>query len=240
MARSSTLRLVDTFAEHDVLEAMLEASKPPVPPECQRLDYRLWSPFRYGSYPGNSRFRRRGRTPGVWYGSEQLLTAICETVWGKLAFFAAAPDTPLPRAAVDYTAVQALAQTPAALDLTTPALAAMGNWTDPDDYAPCLALADAARVLKTGRTEREARISFATPELLWQVLTAKRWELLKALCGAGPVSIHEAARRVDRDVKAVHGDVTALLEAGVLSRADDGRIVFPYDAVKVEFLLRAA
>lgn len=144
-ARSSTLRLVDTFAEHDVLEAMLEASKPPVPPECQHLDYRLWSPFRYGSYPGNSRFRRRGRTPGVWYGSEQVLTAICETVWGKLAFFAAAPDTPLPRAAVDYTAVQALAQTPAALDLTAPALAAMGNWTDPDDYAPCLALADAAR-----------------------------------------------------------------------------------------------
>ncbi len=26
-----------------------------------------------------------------------------------------------------------------------------------------------------------ARISFATPELLWKVLTAKRWELLKAM-----------------------------------------------------------
>lgn len=102
------------------------------------------------------------------------------------------------------------------------------------------ALADAARVMKTRRAEREARISFASPELLWQVLTAKRWALLKALCGAGPVSIREAARRVDRDVKAVHGDVTALLDAGVLSRADDGRVVFPYDSVKVEFLLRAA
>ncbi|MBM3344781.1 MAG: DNA-binding protein [Betaproteobacteria bacterium] len=101
-------------------------------------------------------------------------------------------------------------------------------------------LADAARVMKTRRAEREARISFAAPELLWQVLTAKRWELLKALCGAGPVSIREAARRVERDVKAVHGDVTALLDAGVLNRDDDGRIVFAYDAVKVEFLLRAA
>lgn len=101
-------------------------------------------------------------------------------------------------------------------------------------------LADAARVMKTGRGERDARVSFATPELLWRVLTAKRWELLKALCGAGPMSIRAAARRVGRDVKAVHGDVTALLAAGVLQRAADGGIEFPYDAVKVEFLLKAA
>ena len=77
-------------------------------------------------------------------------------------------------------------------------------------------------------------------ELLWRVLTQKRWELLKALCGAGPVSIREAARRAERDVKAVHGDVTALLNAGVLDRTEDGRIVFPFEAVKVEFLLQAA
>jgi predicted transcriptional regulator len=76
--------------------------------------------------------------------------------------------------------------------------------------------------------------------LLWQVLSAKRWELLKVLCGAGPVSIREAARRVHRDVKAVHGDVTALLKAGVLERAEGGGIVFPFEAVKIEFLLQAA
>jgi predicted transcriptional regulator len=64
--------------------------------------------------------------------------------------------------------------------------------------------------------------------------------LLKVLCGAGPVSIREAARRVSRDVKAVHGDITALLNAGVLNRTEDGRIVFPFEAVKVEFLLQAA
>jgi predicted transcriptional regulator len=75
---------------------------------------------------------------------------------------------------------------------------------------------------------------------IWRVLTAKRWQLLKALCGAGPVSIREAARRVGRDVKAVHGDITALLIAGILDRTDDGRVVFPFEAVKVEFLLRAA
>lgn len=101
-------------------------------------------------------------------------------------------------------------------------------------------LAHAARAMNTGQAERDARISFATPELLWEVLSAKRWELLKVLRGAGPVSIREAARRVGRDVKAVHGDITALLEAGVLTRAANRRIEFPFDAVKVEFLLRAA
>jgi len=101
-------------------------------------------------------------------------------------------------------------------------------------------LADASRVMKTSRGEREARIAFATPELLWQVLTAKRWELLKALCGAGRVSIREAARRVRRDVKAVHADVTALLEAGLVNRAPDGGVEFPFQAIKVEFVLQAA
>jgi predicted transcriptional regulator len=98
---------------------------------------------------------------------------------------------------------------------------------------------DFVAVWKTAKPEKSARISFASPELLWKVLTAKRWELLKALRGAGPVSIREAARRVDRDVKAVHSDITALLNAGVLDRADRGGVVFPFEAVKVEFLLRA-
>lgn len=101
-------------------------------------------------------------------------------------------------------------------------------------------MADFANAWKSGKPQKSARISFASPELLWRVLTQKRWELLKALCGAGPVSIREAARRAGRDVKAVHGDVTALLSAGVIDRTDDGRIVFPFDAVKVEFLLQAA
>ena len=101
-------------------------------------------------------------------------------------------------------------------------------------------LADAARAMKSRRADREARISFATLELLWQLLTAKRWELLKAMCGAGPISIREAARRVGRDVKAVHGDAMALLNAGLLNRTDNGRIEFPFQAVKVEFVLEAA
>ena len=93
---------------------------------------------------------------------------------------------------------------------------------------------------RTGKRQQSARISFTSPELLWKVLTAKRWDILKALCGAGPVSIRETARRVERDVKAVHRDVTALLDAGLLNRTQEGAIEFPYEAVKVEFLLEAA
>jgi predicted transcriptional regulator len=83
-------------------------------------------------------------------------------------------------------------------------------------------------------------ISFATPELLFRLLTAKRWELIRALTGAGPVTIREAARRVGRDVKAVHGDVHALLRAGVLRKDDEGLIVFPFDAIRVDVMLHAA
>jgi predicted transcriptional regulator len=109
-----------------------------------------------------------------------------------------------------------------------------------DIRSPSDAMTDFVQAWKTGKSQRSARISFATPELLWQVLTAKRWELLKALCGAGPVSIREAARRAGRDVKAVHGDVTALLDAGILNRTPEGKIEFPFDAIKVEFMLQAA
>lgn len=109
-----------------------------------------------------------------------------------------------------------------------------------DVRPPTDAMADFANAWKSGKAQKTVRISFATPELLWRVLTEKRWELLKVLCGAGPVSIREAARRAGRDVKAVGGDVTALLNAGLLDRTEDGRIVFPFDAVKVEFLLQAA
>ena len=77
-------------------------------------------------------------------------------------------------------------------------------------------------------------------ELLWKVLTAKRWDILQAMTGQGEMTIREIARRIDRYVRAVHGDVQALLLAGVLDRAESGRVVFPYDAVRVDFTLRKA
>jgi predicted transcriptional regulator len=87
--------------------------------------------------------------------------------------------------------------------------------------------------------EQGAQISFASVELLWKVITPKRWEILRAVTGSGPVAIREVARRVRRDVKSVHGDISALLKAGVLDRSEGG-VIFPYDELHVDFVLRAA
>ena len=109
-----------------------------------------------------------------------------------------------------------------------------------DVRAPEETMQDFVSVWKTGKAQKSARISFASPELLWKVLTAKRWELLKAMCGAGPLTVREAARKVNRDIKSVHSDLSALLKAGVLDRTESGQMVFPYETVKVEFMLQAA
>ncbi|UTG93264.1 HVO_A0114 family putative DNA-binding protein [Geobacter sulfurreducens] len=83
-------------------------------------------------------------------------------------------------------------------------------------------------------------ISFESPELLFRVISGKRWDLLKIMTGAGPMTIREAARRMKRDVKAVHTDVHVLLNAGILQKTGEGLIVFPFDAVHVDFMLNAA
>ena len=102
------------------------------------------------------------------------------------------------------------------------------------------ALDEVASAVTSRRAMRAARISFATPELLWQVQTVKRWTILKAMAGAGPLSIREIARRVERDVKAVHGDVHALLNAGVLSKTPEGQVRFQYDEIHVDYVIRGA
>lgn len=89
------------------------------------------------------------------------------------------------------------------------------------------------------REPQDDRIDFASVDVLWQVLAPKRWRILQVMAGDGPLAIREVARRVGRDVKAVHGDVHALLAAGVLDRTATGQVVFPYDQVHVDFSLAA-
>ena len=97
------------------------------------------------------------------------------------------------------------------------------------------------RFLRAFRGGRQGTfISFDSPALLFKVLTDKRWELLKLMTGAGPLTIREAARRAGRGVKAVHSDVHALLNTGILQKTDKGLIDFPFDAVRVDFTLKAA
>jgi RES domain-containing protein len=145
--RISTMKLVDTLAEQERLEQILEHSKPPVPPECEHLHYLLSTPFRYGApYPQGSRFRRAGLTPGVFYGSRTATTAVIEMAFHRLLFFADSPDTPWPDNPGEYTAFSVRYRTAAGLDLTSAPLDQnRSEWTHPTDYAACQALADTAR-----------------------------------------------------------------------------------------------
>ncbi len=142
----STLKLVDGLAEQAVLEAILEQSKPMVPPECAGLDYLLYAPFRYGSYPYGSRFRRQGLTLGVFYASEYIATAVAETAFYRLLFFAESPATPWPANALEFTAIEVGYRADLALALSTPALNTDANvWQHLTEYDPCQRLADTAR-----------------------------------------------------------------------------------------------
>lgn len=143
----STLKLVDTLEEQALLESLLEESKPALPPECAGLDYLLATPFRYGAiYPYGSRFRRAGRTLGVFYASEQIETALAEMSFYRLLFFSDSPATALPANAAEYTAFAAAIATKQAVDLTLPPLERDREaWADPVHYEACQSLADAAR-----------------------------------------------------------------------------------------------
>lgn len=99
------------------------------------------------------------------------------------------------------------------------------------------------RILATARGQHKAgndRISFENVSDLWRVLAPKRMEIVRVMTGAGPLTIREVARRVGRDFKGVHSDVTLLLSAGILERTESGGVEFPYDRVHVEFDMVAA
>lgn len=85
-----------------------------------------------------------------------------------------------------------------------------------------------------------AHISFSNLDLLWKILAPNRMAILKTMTGSGPLALREIARRLGRDVKAVHTDVQLLLKSGILEKTDSGQLLFDYDAVHVDFMLQAA
>jgi RES domain len=145
--RVSTTKLTDSLDEQDRLEKLIEATKPPIPPECRHLNFLLSTPFRYGSrYPTGSRFRRAGYTLGVFYASERAKTAIIEIAFSRLLFFADSPATPWPRNPGEFSAFAIEFSTDRALYLTAPPFDShRQDWRHPTDYSACQALAEGAR-----------------------------------------------------------------------------------------------
>lgn len=140
---AATMRLVDTLEEQAVLEALLEASKPALPPAAAGKHPLLATPFRYRPrHPG--RFRRAGGT-GVWYGAAALRTACAEVAYWRWRFITDSAGLAAQELLTEHTFFSA-GVAGRAIDLQAPPWqAAHAHWAHPSDYAATQALADAAR-----------------------------------------------------------------------------------------------
>jgi hypothetical protein len=139
----ATRALVDSLAEQELLESVLEASKPPVSTRCAGLDYLLYTPFRYPPPSRGSRFRSYG-DPGVWYGAEAVRTSCAELGYWRWRFVRDSHG--LTRLdAVPHTVLQAVARGESVDLRREPFVRDAGMWGNAEDYGACQALARAAR-----------------------------------------------------------------------------------------------
>ena len=136
---ASTMKLVDSLAEQQLLESLLESAKPPLPISCAALDYLLATPFRYPSRRGGSRFRS-ATDAGVFYGAGAVRTACAELGYWRWRFLRDAPE--LERLEpVAHTAFRTRLRT-LTIDLRSAPLSAdRARWTHPTDYSASQQLA---------------------------------------------------------------------------------------------------
>jgi len=120
----STRKLVDSDAEQQVLEEVLERSKPRFArlAELSRLHYLLSTPFRYPPLPHGSRFGSRTQM-GIWYGSENQRTLFAEVAYYRLLFLEGTRAL-LPALLIELTAFRAAFATSKGIDLTRPPFSA--------------------------------------------------------------------------------------------------------------------
>ena len=85
--------LVDDLQEQALLEQMLEASKPQLPPETTGLHELLSTPFRYPPLRYGSRFGSY-LEPSLFYGSAGLTTALAETSYYRFIFWSGMQEPP--------------------------------------------------------------------------------------------------------------------------------------------------
>jgi hypothetical protein len=137
----STMKLVDSLAEQEELEGILEASKPAVPGAAGQ-HYLLATPFRYPS-PHPSRFRAAGAL-GVWYGAESVQTACTELAYWRWRFLMDSEGLRETELIAEFSLFRAKVSG-SAVDLSIePWDARRSDWTS-DDYTACTVLAAEAR-----------------------------------------------------------------------------------------------
>jgi RES domain len=84
--RNSTRKLVDSDAEQELLEELIDRrAKLPVPEGFEGLHYLLYTPFRHPPLRNGSRFGTRLER-GILYGARELPTAFAEVAYYRLVF----------------------------------------------------------------------------------------------------------------------------------------------------------
>lgn len=156
----STRKLVDSDVEQQLLEQLIEGTKPPERTHGT-LHYLLFTPFRYPPLRRGSRYGSRSEA-GIWYGSEEQRTAFAEVAYYRLLFLAgtAARLEPLH---VQLTAFRAAVRTQRGIDLTTHVFAEFNEMLlSKTNYAETQALGTAMRA---ARVEAFRYYSARAPEL---------------------------------------------------------------------------
>lgn len=140
------MKLTDTLAEQEIVERLIDETKPPVPAGCEALHFLLMTPFRYSATnPFGSRFRRPNAPDGVFYSAGHPTTAIAEMAFYRLLFFAESPGTPWPQNPGEYTGFAVEISTQRTLDLTVRPFIEHAQLYDLVEYTTAQALADSAR-----------------------------------------------------------------------------------------------
>lgn len=138
---SSSLLLVDSLAEHDVLEGLLEASKPPLPSQAQGKHFLLFTPFRYAPQHA-SRFRAVGHL-GIWYGARELKAACAEVAYWRMRFILDSAGLVKRKITTHHTFFLASVKG-SCIDLTSPPWNAFEDFWRSQDYVETHRLAEAA------------------------------------------------------------------------------------------------
>lgn len=97
-------------------------------------------------------------------------------------------------------------------------------------------IADAWHRAEAGQEVHENHVTFASWDLLAQVMTTKRLALLRHLHSHSVANIATLARELGRDYKRVHGDVSVLTAAGLLQR-DAAGLHADYDTIESRIAL---
>ena len=154
--RISTDRLVEDPGDQEILEALVEEVKPPIPEGARHLPTLLATPFRYW-HQSESRFRRAAEKPGILYASEAEQSSVAEAAFWRLKFLSRSEGVQAPKNIIEHTSFRASVGTDRMLDLTTePYVQRRAEWTDPDDYSACQNFASKARGLETDLVRYES------------------------------------------------------------------------------------